>query len=229
MKSPHEDDLIENERLVENDIELIGAVRQLGPRPGTRMPFVGYKDGGDPLYRWEINPVTRSLLVLCMREWEGLPEEDHFQGLFERCEAQGTSYFTPQTMQVKADEIEQKNPSYMDLNPAEILCLCNAITSAGGLWNAAGDQLSTDDDAARWMVEHDVNVAAYTALLIQERVALATVHQDIMASQSKRHAQRVWEDGVATHRRQIPKWGRNQPCPCGSNKKFKKCCGRPGG
>ncbi|MBD3386426.1 UPF0149 family protein [candidate division KSB1 bacterium] len=23
----------------------------------------------------------------------------------------------------------------------------------------------------------------------------------------------------------IPKWGRNQPCPCGSGKKFKKCCG----
>lgn len=23
--------------------------------------------------------------------------------------------------------------------------------------------------------------------------------------------------------------GRNAPCPCGSGKKFKKCCGRPGG
>jgi uncharacterized protein len=22
-----------------------------------------------------------------------------------------------------------------------------------------------------------------------------------------------------------PKWGRNQPCPCGSGKKYKKCCG----
>ena len=24
------------------------------------------------------------------------------------------------------------------------------------------------------------------------------------------------------------KIGRNQPCPCGSGKKYKKCCGRPG-
>ncbi len=25
-----------------------------------------------------------------------------------------------------------------------------------------------------------------------------------------------------------PKVGRNDPCPCGSGKKYKKCCGRPG-
>lgn len=29
-----------------------------------------------------------------------------------------------------------------------------------------------------------------------------------------------------TVRRQGPKVGRNDPCPCGSGKKFKKCCGR---
>jgi SEC-C motif-containing protein len=28
------------------------------------------------------------------------------------------------------------------------------------------------------------------------------------------------------YRRQAPKVGRNDPCPCGSGKKFKKCCGR---
>jgi Protein of unknown function (DUF1186)/SEC-C motif len=28
------------------------------------------------------------------------------------------------------------------------------------------------------------------------------------------------------YRRSQPKIGRNQPCPCGSGKKFKKCCGR---
>ena len=26
-------------------------------------------------------------------------------------------------------------------------------------------------------------------------------------------------------RRSQPKVGRNEPCPCGSNKKYKKCCG----
>lgn len=29
-----------------------------------------------------------------------------------------------------------------------------------------------------------------------------------------------------THRHEAPKVGRNDPCPCGSGKKYKKCCGR---
>ncbi|MBQ2846449.1 MAG: SEC-C domain-containing protein, partial [Firmicutes bacterium] len=29
-----------------------------------------------------------------------------------------------------------------------------------------------------------------------------------------------------TVRRDAPKVGRNDPCPCGSGKKYKHCCGR---
>ena len=29
-----------------------------------------------------------------------------------------------------------------------------------------------------------------------------------------------------TYRRFAPKTGRNEPCPCGSGKKYKHCCGR---
>lgn len=32
--------------------------------------------------------------------------------------------------------------------------------------------------------------------------------------------------GVDPYRREEPKVGRNEPCPCGSGKKHKKCCGR---
>ena len=32
--------------------------------------------------------------------------------------------------------------------------------------------------------------------------------------------------GPAPIRREQPKIGRNDPCPCGSGKKYKKCCGR---
>ena len=32
--------------------------------------------------------------------------------------------------------------------------------------------------------------------------------------------------GIATQRRNAPKVGRNDPCPCGSGKKYKKCCGQ---
>jgi hypothetical protein len=31
---------------------------------------------------------------------------------------------------------------------------------------------------------------------------------------------------VGTYRREVPKTGRNDPCPCASGKKYKRCCGR---
>jgi hypothetical protein len=36
-------------------------------------------------------------------------------------------------------------------------------------------------------------------------------------------SERVWEPAPM---RTGPKIGRNEPCPCGSGKKYKKCCGR---
>ena len=38
---------------------------------------------------------------------------------------------------------------------------------------------------------------------------------------------RFWQAkrGSGTIRREEPKVGRNDPCPCGSGKKFKQCCG----
>ena len=32
--------------------------------------------------------------------------------------------------------------------------------------------------------------------------------------------------GQDPYRRETPKVGRNEPCPCGSGKKYKKCCGK---
>ncbi|MCC7291049.1 MAG: SEC-C domain-containing protein [Phycisphaerales bacterium] len=44
---------------------------------------------------------------------------------------------------------------------------------------------------------------------------------------SAMRAQNV-EQKVETIRRQQPKVGRNEPCPCGSGKKYKQCCGKGG-
>jgi uncharacterized protein len=42
---------------------------------------------------------------------------------------------------------------------------------------------------------------------------------------SRRHMSSRAEREAGTHRRAGTKVGRNDPCPCGSGKKFKKCCG----
>nr|WP_243273049.1 MULTISPECIES: SEC-C metal-binding domain-containing protein [Drancourtella] len=36
----------------------------------------------------------------------------------------------------------------------------------------------------------------------------------------------VLVDGWEPYRRKGVKVGRNDPCPCGSGKKYKKCCGK---
>lgn len=65
-------------------------------------------------------------------------------------------------------------------------------------------------------------------------------HQEVSAFQLERQTrpqqgpgesagapqQRQAREPIAPIRRDMPKVGRNDPCPCGSGKKFKKCCGK---
>ena len=50
------------------------------------------------------------------------------------------------------------------------------------------------------------------------------------ATFTRNNGQWVFVDGRVIgrdpYRRETPKIGRNDPCPCGSGKKYKKCCGR---
>ena len=59
---------------------------------------------------------------------------------------------------------------------------------------------------------------------------------DDLSASIRSHAKKAFEnrkkqnaisDGTSTYRRESPKVGLNDPCPCGSGKKYKKCCGRP--
>ena len=44
--------------------------------------------------------------------------------------------------------------------------------------------------------------------------------------EARRLVERQPLGNVTTFRRTAPKIGRNDPCPCGSGRKFKQCCGR---
>jgi uncharacterized protein YecA (UPF0149 family) len=47
-----------------------------------------------------------------------------------------------------------------------------------------------------------------------------------MENESTMAMPEVEEGKVVTFKREGRKVGRNEPCPCGSGKKYKKCCGR---
>jgi preprotein translocase subunit SecA len=49
--------------------------------------------------------------------------------------------------------------------------------------------------------------------------------EQIFAAASRAKAGVASRGGVATVKRKQAKVGRNAPCPCGSGKKYKRCCG----
>jgi hypothetical protein len=73
---------------------------------------------------------------------------------------------------------------------------------------AAGFDMTTQEGTTQWM-------AAYNASLAANRPA----------GPDPEPADPTYSVS-APFRRESPKVGRNDPCPCGSGKKYKKCCGR---
>ena len=75
------------------------------------------------------------------------------------------------------------------------------------------------------------NDAGNTAAQMAQNTAERSAHSNFNGDQARRQAvnsamnQRSQGDNV-TVRRTMPKVGRNDPCPCGSGKKYKQCCGR---
>ena len=56
--------------------------------------------------------------------------------------------------------------------------------------------------------------------------ATSTISQQLEGmSQEELQAMGQAMEGPSSYRRNLPKVGRNDPCPCGSGKKYKKCCG----
>ena len=53
-------------------------------------------------------------------------------------------------------------------------------------------------------------------------------HKEEAANLQYSGGQEVAQAKKAPVKRKEPKVGRNDPCPCGSGKKYKKCCGSAG-
>jgi uncharacterized protein len=101
--------------------------------------------------------------------------------------------------------------------------------------------LLDDEKHGGWLVpifalahEHDPDpeIRAYKAAISNEEReklivgAAAGVTGIYRYFQKQRSVEEQPSDTATTFRRTLPKIGRNDPCPCGSGKKFKQCCGR---
>ena len=56
------------------------------------------------------------------------------------------------------------------------------------------------------------------------------IHQEKFAFEDREKEEKTpfspAKNKITPHQRQASKVGRNEPCPCGSGKKYKKCCGK---
>ena len=88
-------------------------------------------------------------------------------------------------------------------------------------------------DIVQKMFRATTSLPAYQKLVVS--IPHKLVHQEVsalgdIASRTGRgmpgsERSRAGENAAVTVRREAAKVGRNDPCPCGSGKKFKKCCG----
>ncbi len=65
----------------------------------------------------------------------------------------------------------------------------------------------------------EIDKAKRTDLLVGAAAGVMQIHRHFLKQRSN------YTYASATFVRDRPKTGRNEPCPCGSGKKFKKCCG----
>ena len=101
--------------------------------------------------------------------------------------------------------------------------------------------LLDDDEHGGWLVpifavahEHDrdpemrpykeaISAEQRERLIVGAAAGVTGIHRYF---QARGLVERQPFDNATTFRRTMPKIGRNDPCPCGSGKKFKQCCGR---
>ncbi|MBF0264786.1 MAG: preprotein translocase subunit SecA [Gammaproteobacteria bacterium] len=77
----------------------------------------------------------------------------------------------------------------------------------------------------RLQVSHDIDVSEYEQHEQQEMEFTHDSHSALSDSSNEQHEE--GEDPQHTpYKREQAKVGRNEPCPCGSGKKYKQCCGK---
>jgi len=101
-------------------------------------------------------------------------------------------------------------------------------------WHEAGDPEEVDELLFPFAVlaedlDDFLRDTGQRAMSEQEKAKLeAACREDIAGAVVRIYRYWLARRSVKTVRREAPKVGRNDPCPCGSGRKFKQCCGAPG-
>ena len=94
----------------------------------------------------------------------------------------------------------------------------------------------SDDDNTTWTgleiirteegEKNDTNGIVEFIATCETKGTTSHIHETSRFIHENNHWYYIDGKGQKPVRRESPKVGRNDPCPCGSNKKYKKCCGK---
>jgi yecA family protein len=123
-------------------------------------------------------------------------------------------------------------PLFMDStdNDSELLIVddwCEGFFRGLGLWGEMPPQDMKQLEHCMYPIRYFGTDERFDALQTMNHSEIQELQQSIRPRLEKlyRHFSRPQEFTNATFVRASPKAGRNDPCPCGSGKKYKKCCG----
>ena len=100
----------------------------------------------------------------------------------------------------------------------------NALSIAQVCWNLALlPETEREDSLAQMRPALKMNTTEFADFCGSVVVPMIKRHREMFPNMS-----RLASRGTAprTHKEKYPGTGRNDPCPCNSGKKYKRCCGR---
>lgn len=98
----------------------------------------------------------------------------------------------------------------------EIGCIDDLM--CGDYENVEAEMNSNEDRTDKWELPSIYNLAE------EEKRCIESINKADEEEERRKEAKALIP-ATLSEEKQIPKVGRNEPCPCGSGKKFKKCCG----
>jgi uncharacterized protein len=162
-------------------------------------------------------PVLEDFLSLIMRHWNNIAETLHSGEVFLPLLVEDANGIT------HANDWASGFIRGMELRKAEWAAVLNDEDHGGWLVPILALAHEHDPNAAMRPYKEPITAEARGKLIVGAAAGVMGIHRYFEA---QRMIEQKLYGNATTFRRTLPKIGRNDPCPCGSGKKFKQCCGR---
>src|SRR6266567_5804727 len=175
--------------------------------------------GDDMILEDTVNaqPVLQVFLSLIMRHWNVFVDTLHSGEVFLPLLLEDDNGIT------RANDWANGFLRGMELRRTEWAALLNDKEHGGWLVPIFALAHEHDPDPEMRPYKEPVSAEGREKLIVGAAAGVTGIYRHFEA---RRLAENHLLDNASTFRRSMPKVGRNDPCPCGSGKKFKQCCGR---